>query len=384
MSTTNNKIDPTVTLDKLIALLQGFRDKLNADGGITQDKLETALADYLTRTEALGDAETQGKYYDKFGGGRALAGAILEVNEQIWGTDEVRTVFLRDFDNKSIAQAALGLQSELSNLKNTVQQETIIQVPHYSIQPGKTITLEGNPVDGTWNNVPPDMIVLYTDQEADFDALLNGYRNGNVRLMIIQNPTEGGESKPFRVSATKAREIGGLPVRYTEPFFDKDGKVVIGKIMVSPNSANISWEYYTQDINANAFVYNVPEANVKMGLNTNLPSDIVLDDSECFADLVGALMGISDESDSVGNPTIDRIVLYIPTDTEFPITMNLPISVSRLNTETGTLDVYFSPYTFIDRNGNSYMYGCKLTINTSASVATFMFRNQMEGFTDEL
>ena len=72
-STTTDKIDPTVTLDKLIALLQGFRDKLTADGN----------SDTITRYEALGDTGTLSKYYNKFGGGRALAGAILEVDGKV-------------------------------------------------------------------------------------------------------------------------------------------------------------------------------------------------------------------------------------------------------------------------------------------------------------
>ena len=141
MSTTNDKIDPTVTLDKLIALLQGFRDKLTADGN----------SDTVSRVEALGDEETMGKYYNKFGGGRALAGAILEVDGKVdKKADDLRIVL--DSLGKASADTIEGVAAaEWVNVPPEFEVEMSSDIGGKIWMPGASFAIPhldgGNPVD---------------------------------------------------------------------------------------------------------------------------------------------------------------------------------------------------------------------------------------------
>lgn len=195
MSTTTDKIDPTVTLDKLIALLQGFRDKLTADGN----------SDTVSRVEALGDEETQSKYYNKFGGGRALAGAILDVDGKI-------------------ANKADDLRIVLSGLGNASAD-----------------TLEGAAA-AEWVNVPPEF-------EIDMSSDIGGKVWMPGASFAIPH-LDSGNPVDFPITGWQQDETNAQKsIATLRPFYAADGKLVRGTVEVemptggSTYKLRFKWEY---------------------------------------------------------------------------------------------------------------------------------------------
>lgn len=195
MSTTTDKIDPTVTLDKLIALLQGFRDKLTADGN----------SDTITRYEALGDTETLSKYYNKFGGGRALAGAILEVDGKV--------------DKK-----ADDLRIVLGGLGNASAD-----------------TIEGVAFN-SWVNVPPEFEI---DMSGDIGSKL-WMPGASFAIPHL----DSGNPVDFPITGWQHDETNSQKSTATlRPFYASDGKLVRGTVeallSTSTNSYTLhfKWEY---------------------------------------------------------------------------------------------------------------------------------------------
>lgn len=206
MSTTNDKIDPTVTLDKLIALLQGFRDKLTADGN----------SDTISRVEVLGDTETQSKYYNKFGGGRALAGAILEVDGKV-DKCATKTQLAAKADNMAVA---------IDNYPGNLIEDT---------------TIEGLAYD-SWESVPPEF-------EVEMSASENEKLWQPGASFTIPHP---GTSLfvDFPITGWKQDETDSQKsIISLRPFYASDGKLVRGaveaQLSTSTNSYTLhfKWEY---------------------------------------------------------------------------------------------------------------------------------------------
>ena len=206
MSTTTNKIDPTVTLDKLIALLQGFKEKLGSGGN----------SDTISRVEALGDEETQSKYYNKFGGGRALAGAILEVDGNV---DKCAT-------KTSLNKKADDLKIVLGEFPGNLIEDT---------------TIEGIAAE-SWENVPPEFEVEMSASEND-----KLWQPG--ASFAIPHP-DTSIYVDFPITGWKQDETDSQKLIFSlRPFYASDGKLVRGTVeveMLTSNSTyklHFKWEY---------------------------------------------------------------------------------------------------------------------------------------------
>lgn len=204
MSTTTDKIDPTVTLDKLIALLQGFKEKLGSGGN----------SDTVSRMEALGDEETQSKYYNKFGGGRALAGAILEVDGKV---DKCAT-------KTQLAAKADDLRIVLGGLGNASAD-----------------TIEGVAFN-SWVNVPPEFEI---DMSGDIGSKL-WMPGASFAIPHL----DSGNPVDFPITGWQHDETDSQKSTATlRPFYASDGKLVRGtveaQLSTSTNSYTLHfrWEY---------------------------------------------------------------------------------------------------------------------------------------------
>lgn len=205
MSTTSDKsIDPTVTLDKLIALLQGFKEKLGSGGN----------SDTITRHEALGDTETLSKYYNKFGGGRPLAGAILEVDGKV---DKCAT-------KTQLAAKADDLRIVLGGLGNASAD-----------------TIEGVAFN-SWVNVPPEFEI---DMSGDIGSKLwmpgASFAIPHLDTSLFVD---------FPITGWKQDETDSQKSTATlRPFYASDGKLVRGTVeallSTSTNTYTLHfrWEY---------------------------------------------------------------------------------------------------------------------------------------------
>ena len=204
MSTTTDKIDPTVTLDKLIALLQGFKQKLTADGN----------SDTVSRVEALGDEETQSKYYNKFGGGRALAGAILEVDGKV---DKCAT-------KTQLAAKADDLRIVLGGLGNASAD-----------------TIEGVAFN-SWVNVPPEFEI---DMSGDIGSKL-WMPGASFAIPHL----DSGNPVDFPITGWQHDETDSQKSTATlRPFYASDGKLVRGTVEAQLSTSthtytlHFRWEY---------------------------------------------------------------------------------------------------------------------------------------------
>ena len=244
MSTTNDKIDPTVTLDKLIALLQGFRDKLTADGN----------SDTVSRVEALGDEETQSKYYNKFGGGRALAGAILEVDGKVdKKADDLRIVL------DSLGKASAD-------------------------------TIEGVAA-AEWVNVPPEF-------EVEMSSDIGGKIWMPGASFAIPH-LDGGNPVDFPITGWQQDETDTQKsICSLRPFYASDGKLVRGTVEVemltgsSTYKLHFKWEY-AQTAGGEEDVIEIPMDVVNDTLSCGIPahSSLSIYDADIVAKFDEAMQG---------------------------------------------------------------------------------------------
>lgn len=322
MSTTTNKIDPTVTLEKLIALLQGFKEKLNAGGGVQPSELEEALQDYLPLNQALGDTETMSKYYNKYGGGRALAGAILEVDGKV-------------------AAKADKVEINAGSVSNMQSEST---------------TIEGLPVSG-WECVPPE-----------FTAALSSEDMGNMwdaQAVFMIPHFDTGTMVPFPTSGTSVTDDStGNPVIVLRPFCDRSGRLVSGTAEVENASAGLihfRWKYIP-GIDDHAFVINCDDSNTTYD-TMGMPSEVRIYGDDAMKLWLG-LAGIDGDYQ-----LYDRICFNI-TGREYPVRLTLPVAY----TDTMNGNLYLG--SFVRPNlawTKGEVYTCRVEYDESAGEMRFFF-----------
>ena len=289
MSTTTDKIDPTVTLDKLIALLQGFRDKLTADGN----------SDTITRYEALGDTGTLSKYYNKFGGGRALAGAILEVDGKV---DKCAT-------KAQLAAKADNMAVAIDNYPGNLIEDT---------------TIEGMPYD-SWESVPPEF-------EVDLDMSESSKMWSPGAAFLIPQPQYSGSMAAFPVTGYKQDETdANRTVLTLRPFFTQGGRLVRGTVEVNTSSAggynrlHFRWEYaQTGGGSEEAEVIDIPVDAVTSGVPSQT-GRFTVTNAESAEKL----------REAVQNPTKTRYIRFVGTSYGDP---TVPVLVTGYNNNNATSD----------------------------------------------
>lgn len=316
MSTTTDKIDPTVTLDKLIALLQGFKQKLSADGN----------SDTVSRVEALGDEETQSKYYNKYGGGRPLAGAILDVDGKV-------------------AKKADKVEINAGSVSNMQSEST---------------TIEGLPVSG-WECVPPE-----------FTATLSSTDMGNMwdaQAVFMIPHFDTGTMVPFPTSGTSiTSDSTGNPVIILRPFCDRSGRLVLGTAEVENANAGLihfRWKYIP-GIDDHAFVINCDDSNTTYD-TMGMPSEVRIYGDDAMKLWLG-LAGI-DGDYQYEKPLYDRICFSI-LDRELPVRLTLPVAYGD------TMNGYVYLGSFVRPNlawTEGEMYTCRVEYDESAGEMRFLF-----------
>lgn len=286
MSTTTNKIDPTVTLDKLIALLQGFKEKLGSGGN----------SDTITRHEALGDTETLSKYYNKFGGGRALAGAILEVDCKV---DKCAT-------KTQLAAKADDLRIVLGGLGNASAD-----------------TIEGVAFN-SWVNVPPEFEI---DMSGDIGSKL-WMPGASFAIPHL----DSGNPVDFPITGWQHDETDSQKSTATlRPFYASDGKLVRGtveaQLSTSTNSYTLHfrWEYaQTAGGSEEAEVIDIPVIAVTSGVPSQT-GRFTVTNAESAEKL----------REAVQNPTKTRYIRFVGTSFGDP---TAPVLVTGYNNNNVTSD----------------------------------------------